>query len=390
MSDDLFASLEELSQNSGPDAVIDKLIETERVEKQFHKLFDALLMKKKFEWGLSVTRPTTFDEVPDDKRQEFEEYYVDCAREVGQLLIDDGQIAQAWVYFKTIQESEPIKKALEKLGDDAQNLENYDELMNIALYEGAHPLLGVKWLLESHGTCNTITSLDQMMGQFDQETRHDSAELMVNHLYDELRTSLEYNIKQSEADLAEGLSIRELLADREWLFENGNYHIDVSHLNAVVRFARFLNGDDPELKKAIELAEYGSNLDKQLQYGGEPPFNDFYTAHVHYLNILAGENVEEGFAYFRQEMDNDPDLPDKQLIAYVMVDLMMRIDRLNAAVDLAKEYLAEVEDPNGFSFADLCRKAGRPEVLQEVAKQQHDPLRFVYGLVSGASKTAPA
>lgn len=390
MSHDLFSSLEELSQSSGPDAVIDKLIETERTEKNYHKLFDALLMKKKFEWGLSVTRPTTFEEVPEEKRQEFEEYYVECARDVGRMLIEDGQLAQAWVYFKTIQEYEPMKEALEELSEEAQNLENYDELMDIALYEGAHPLLGVKWLLESHGTCNTITSLDQMMGQFDPQTRHDSAQLMVNHLYNELRSSLEYSIKQSDADLADGLSIRELLTDRDWLFENGNYHIDVSHLNAVVRFARFLNNDDSELKKAIELAEYGSKLDPQLQYGGEPPFNDFYPAHIHYLSVLAGENMEEGFAYFRKEMDNDPDLPDKQLIAYVMVDLMMRIDRLEEAVELAKDYLAEVEDPNGFSFADLCRKAGRPDVLQDIAKAQNDPLRYVFGLVTDSSKTAPA
>lgn len=388
MSDQIFASLDQTAESSGAAAAIDCLLESERAEKRYHKLFDALLMKKKFEWGLPVTRPTTFEEVPEEKRQEFEEYYVECARDVGQMLIEDGQIAQAWVYFKTIQESDPIKEALEKLGNEVSELPNYDELLNIALYENAHPVLGVKWLIESHGTCNTITTLDQMMGQFDQQTRHEAAALMTNHLYGELCTSLEYNIKQSHPDIAEGQSIHDLINERDWLFENGNYHIDVSHLNAVVRFARFLEGDDAELEKAIELAEYGSKLDKQLQYGGEPPFKDFYTSHVHYLKVLAGREIDEAFAYFQQEIENDPDLPDKQLIAYVMVDLMMRIDKLDSAVELAKEYLAEVEDPNGFSFSDLCRRAGRADILQEVAKEQNDPLRYVYGLVS--SKTAPA
>lgn len=387
MSDQIFASLDQTAESSGAAAAIDCLLESERAEKRYHKLFDALLMKKKFEWGLPVTRPTTFEEVPEEKRQEFEEYYVECARDVGQMLIEDGQIAQAWVYFKTIQESDPIKEALEKLGNEVSELPNYDELLNIALYENAHPVLGVKWLIESHGTCNTITTLDQMMGQFDQQTRHEAAALMTNHLYGELCTSLEYNIKQSHPDIAEGQSIHDLINERDWLFENGNYHIDVSHLNAVVRFARFLEGDDAELEKAIELAEYGSKLDKQLQYGGEPPFKDFYTSHVHYLKVLAGREIDEAFAYFQQEIENDPDLPDKQLIAYVMVDLMMRIDKLDSAVELAKEYLAEVEDPNGFSFSDLCQRAGRADILQEVAKEQNDPLRYVYGLVS--SKTAP-
>lgn len=390
MSDQLYDTLSQLAAESGPAAAIDRLIETLRETKNYHKLFDALLMKQKFEWGLSVTRPTTFEEVPDEKRPEFEEYYVTCAREVGNLLIEDGQLAQAWVYFRTIQENDPIRHALEELGEEVQDDQNYDQLLNMALYEGAHPLLGIRWLLESHGTCNTITSLDQMMGQLQPADRRDAAALMVDHLYEELKTSLVYNIKQSEPELDEDQSIHDLIDGRDGLFEGGNYHIDVSHLNAVVRFARFLDGDDAQLAKAIELAEYGSKLDKQLQYGGDPPFNDFYPSHVHYLNVLAEQKVDEAFAYFQQQLDNEPDAPDKQLIAYVMVDMLTRIGRLEQAVDLAKEYLADVEDPNGFSFADLCRKAGKADVLQETARQHDDPLRFVFGLVSGSSNAAPA
>lgn len=388
MSDQIYDTLSQLAADSGPAAAIDKLIESLRESKNYHKLFDALLMKKKYEWGLSVTRPTTFDEVPDEKRQEFEEYYVECAREIGNLLIEEGQFPQAWVYFRTIQESEPIRTALEGLGPEALNTPNYDELLNMALYEGAHPLLGIRWLLESHGTCNTITSLDQLMGQLQPQERREAAAVMVDHLYDELKTSLIYNIKQTEPELDENQTIRELIEGRDWLFENGNYHIDVSHLNAVVRFARFLEDGDSQLPKAIELAGYGSKLDKQLQYGGDPPFSDFYPAHLHYLNVLTGKHVDEAFDYFRKQLDDEPDAPDKQLIAYVMVDLMTRIERLEQAVELAKDYLADVEDPNSFSFSDLCRKAGRADVLQKTAREHDDPLRFVFGLVSRSEKSA--
>jgi len=390
MSEPIFDTLSQLASDSGPAAAIDKLIESLRESGNYHKLFDALLMKKKFEWGLSVTKPTTFDEVPDEKRTEFEEYYVQCAREVGNLLIENDQIPQAWVYFRTIQEDQPVREALEGLGPEALNLPDYEQLLNMALYEGAHPLLGIRWLLESHGTCNTITSLDQMMGHLKPADRRAAAALMADHLYGELQTSLVHNIRQVEPELDENQTIHELLAGRDWLFENGNYHIDVSHLNAVVRFGRFLEEGDPQLSKAIDLAEYGSKLDKQLQYAGDPPFSDFYPAHVHYLNVLAGRNIDEAFDYFRQQLDNEPDFPDKQMIAYVTVDLLTRIDRLEPAVELAKDYLGDVEDPNGFSFADLCRKAGKAEVLQETARKHDDPLRFVYGLVSGSSNAAPA
>ena len=54
MSDQIFASLDQTAQSSGAAAVIDCLLESERAEKRYHKLFDALLMKKKFEWGAMV------------------------------------------------------------------------------------------------------------------------------------------------------------------------------------------------------------------------------------------------------------------------------------------------------------------------------------------------
>ncbi|HLQ46802.1 MAG TPA: hypothetical protein VK137_18805, partial [Planctomycetaceae bacterium] len=93
---DPFSQLTE-TKPAGASAVFDKLLETLQAQKDYHRLFDATLMRKKHELGLPLIRPTTLDDVPSDKRTEFEETYVESAREVGQLFLQAGQIANAWL-----------------------------------------------------------------------------------------------------------------------------------------------------------------------------------------------------------------------------------------------------------------------------------------------------
>ncbi len=125
-------------------------------------MFDALLMKKKNELGLSLLNPTSLDDVPANQRSDFEKYYVDCARETGTLFLKSDQLSEAWVYFRTIQEPDAISEALET-ATLPEDYEKSQELINIALYEGANPVKGLQFLLQSNGTCNTITAMDQAM-----------------------------------------------------------------------------------------------------------------------------------------------------------------------------------------------------------------------------------
>jgi tetratricopeptide (TPR) repeat protein len=381
MTSETFAELESLSRESGQSAVLEKLQETLLAEKQYHRLFDARLLAAKHALGIASARPTSFDDVPDEHLETFRKAYIDAAREVGGLLLEEGQIAQAWIYFRTIQEPAAIKAALEAYQPPPDADEALEELIGVALYEGAHPVKGLELMLNSHGTCNTITATDQQMANMGPEDRREVARLLVRHLYEELSQSLRHHVEQRMPMVPPNASVRELIAGRDWLFADGNYHIDVSHLNAVVRFARSLDRECPELQQAIELAEYGSHLDGPLQYGGDPPFDEFYTAHVKFLKALAGEDVDDALAYFREKLDAEPDEPDKQMIAYVMVDLLMRLDRLGEAVDLAKVYLKDIEDAAGFSFNELCREAGRLDELRTAAEERGDLVSYAAALI---------
>lgn len=377
---DTFSKLTE-TKSSGPSAVFDKLLESLKASQDFHRLFDATLMRKKHELGLSLLRPTSLDDVPSEKRTEFEKTYVEAARESGQLFLDAGQIANAWLYFRTIREPAPVAKALEAMPSRREPGDETEELIQVALFDGANPAKGVEWMLRTHGTCSTITSLEQQMARIPAEDRKRCAAILVKHLYNDLTESVRADVQRRMALAPPADTLREAIAGRDWLFQDGNYHIDVSHLNAVVRFSRFLDKDCPELKLAIELTEYGGQLDPQFQYPGDPPFGEFYPAHRHFLQALAGDKVDEALAYFREKLTAEPDAPDQQLIAYVMVDLASRIGRWDVAVELAEQHLTNLED-GGFSFAELCRDAGRMEALQRVAQAKNDLVTFTAALLS--------
>jgi tetratricopeptide (TPR) repeat protein len=376
-----FDRIAELSASDGPEAALNFLAESLRSEKNYHKLFDALLLKKKHELGLPLMRPTSLDDVPDDLRTDFEKFYVDAAREVGTLLLEDDQLNDAWVYFRTIQEPEKVSAALENatLPDD---YDKSQELINIALYEGANPVRGLEFLLKSNGTCNTITALDQVIGQLGEEDRKKAAAMMVQHLYDELMMTVKSEVdgRMSLPPGAAPKTLRELIMGREWLFQDGNYHMDVSHLNSVVRFARSLDGDSPELELAVQLAEYGSQLDEQFQYGSEAPFEDCYPAHVQFFNVLLGRNVDDAIAYFQQKLDAEPDDEDKKMIAYVIVDLLLKADRMEQAHEVATKHLRFLDEQT-FSYPELCQKAGKRDAWASAAKDKGDLVGFAAATV---------
>lgn len=381
MNSTAFDEVARLTDSDGPDAALDRLIETVREQRQFHKLFDALLLKRKHELGLPLSRPASLQDVPDEQRKAVEETYLTAAREVGELFLEEGDIPSAWMYLQAIKEPEKVSAALDEVPLPNEYDEKSEQLLNIALYQGANPVRGVQMMLKAHGTCSTITALDQCLHSLAPEAREACAKVMVHSLYQDIADSVRRHVEQRVPMLPPDASLRELIAGRDWLFEGGNYHVDVSHLNAVVRFARSISAPAEELDLALQLSEYGAQLDPQLQYGGEPPFEDFYPAHIQFFKVLLGRETDQALQYFRDKLEAEPDERDKPLLAYVLVDLLMRAERLDEAVDVAEQYLTNLGDDVSFSFADLCRQAGRFDVLQRVTQAKGDLVGFTAALL---------
>lgn len=389
MPEAVFDQLAELSSHEDRAQLFERLIEELRSRGDYHHLFDARMLQKKAELGLPLSRPSSLQDVPEDQRKEVEATYIEAARETGNAFLEQGDIPSAWMYFQVIRDPAPVATAIEALPTAIDDYDRVDALVQVALFQGVCPQKGVELMLHAHGTCSTITALDQAMGQLEQDQRAACASIMVKSLYTDVCDSVRRHVETRGQMLPPNEPLRTLILGRDWLFEGGNYHVDVSHLNAVVRFARSIETPE-ELDLALQLAEYGSHLDSQLQYGGDPPFNDFYPAHVQFFNVLLGKETEDGLQYFRSQLEAEPDEQDRPLLAYVLVDLLMRCGKLDEAVDVASKYLANLGDDVSISFDELCIKANRLDVLREVRKSQDDLVGYTAALLRSGNGAASA
>ena len=363
--------------------VLDAVESTLLTQKDYHRLFDAKLIRVRHQLGIPVTQPTSLKDIPTEHEVAFREAYTNAARGIGQLFLNDGQLADAWAYFRTINETAPVRDAIAQRAVEigSEPGPQLDELLNLALYEGAHVVEGLKLLLKSHGICNTVTAMGQLLAQMTQDERRLAAAVMVRTIYSDLQHNVRRDVERRQPALKPGLSLGELIRGREFLFAEGAYHVDVSHLHSIVSFARHLLPTDPELKLAIELSQYGAQLAEQLRYPGDVPFDDYYAANEYFLKAVAGISVDESVQYFIDRLHQEPDAADKRMIAFVLVDLGQRVDRVNMVLDAAAPYVSRLEDPAGFSFTTYCVNAKRLDILQATAKENDDVLAMATALL---------
>ena len=367
------------SKSPSPDALLDAAEAALQAAGDFHRLFDVRLVRARRQLGLPITQPTSLQNIPKQHEAEFRAAYTTAGREVGRLFLDADKLADAWAYFRTISEPQPVRDAIAAkaaaLGNESGP--QVDELLNLALYDGAHVIEGLTLLLRTHGTCNTVTALSQLLARMTPDERRQAATLMVRRIYADLVAGVRRDVERRQPLLKPSAGLAELIAGRESLFADGAYHVDVSHLHSIVSFARHLNRTDPELRLAIELCRYGAQLSEPLRYPADVPFDDYYVANGHFLSALAGDDVDANLKYFIDRLNDEPDPQDKKMIAFVVADLGSRVERKSVSLEAAAPFLAGMEDPAGFSFTTCCVEAGRLDLLESAAREQDDVLALV-------------
>src|SRR5688572_17192308 len=124
MDPQLYEDLEKTIAKEGPARAIDRLCQTLREQKDYTALFYALLMKKRCELGVSPVPTGPSADLPDAVAQPYEDAIRDAARLVGQLNLDEGNIPAAWMFYRMLGETEPVRRALETFappeGEDCQ------------------------------------------------------------------------------------------------------------------------------------------------------------------------------------------------------------------------------------------------------------------------------
>lgn len=240
-------------------------------------------------------------------------------------------------------------------------------------------------VLKNFGLCSAITTASGEL-PFPEDVRLHCYNRLVHALHDELLERLEAEITAKEGTPPTSKKVSELVANRDWLFEDEAYHIDISHLNSVVQMSMQLP-PGPELDLARDLCEYGKRLSPRLQGNNEPPFENNYEDYAAYLAVKAGVDLDKGLAHFRAKCDSgDPD-DIETMPAEVLVNLLLSIDKPVEALEAARKYLANVEGwrlscPN---FTELCQRARDYQALAEVSREQGDSVHFLAGLLCAAN-----
>lgn len=378
--------LDQAHQETGPDALLDRLISTLDRQGRYRELLDALLLKARRDLGLPIVLEGSLSALPEPGRTQYEERYIAALRQVGRKVLDSGDLVAAWPYLRILGEPGPIAEALEQYrpgdGDD-----RVGHVIDIAFQQGANPRRGFELILSQYGACSAISSFEGLPA--DDALRANCAGMLVRHLHDQLDQNLRAEIARRGQPLPpEGVPLLRLIAGRPWLFADDAYHIDVSHLASVVRMAPMLTDPDA-IDRAIGLTDYGRNLSAMHRYEGSPPFDRIYEDHAVYLRALQGQGVDAAIDHFRGKLPtadadaSDDGSPPDPFPAMVLVRLLTRLGRLDQAIEVAAEHLADLPESSLIcpSLAQLSARSSNARRMAQSARDRGDLVAYATALL---------
>ena len=381
MSDTLYDQLESSMQDGGVDAVLEKLINSLDEEKKYHELFEALKMQVRHAIGLPLLYGESGDELEDAQRTALENGLIDACRKVGMGLLAEGRISEGFMYMRPVGDRQAVKELLDQIevGDS-----NIDELVEVLLQEGVDVERGFRIVLDSYGTCNSITTYETVVAHKSKPEQRKVAKLLLDHVHAELFNNVKSDIEHRSESEPQETTLEGLVTDREWLFGEHAYHIDTTHLASTTRFSRVLE-DEASIRKALDITHYGRLLNTQFE--GDEPFTDIYPDHALYFQALLGENTEAALAHFQQKAQDVPRNQWGTLAVEVYIDLLNRIGQVDQAIAATAELIQPGERTSGLapSLLELCESKGDYSQLVTSCRDANDILGFATGLMKATT-----
>lgn len=384
MTTDTFDQLQDRLNSQGVDAMFDELCEHLESDGKYHELFDVLLMRSRRELGLPVILTSSIDDLDEPLRSKVEDAYLAACRTVGTLLLRDNKLREAWMYLRPVGDKALVAEAMAKIEPDDDNLQ---DLIEIGLHEGVAPGLGYELVLKHYGTCNAITTFEGALVGRPPSEQQQAVALLLEHLHAELLENVRSDIARQQGNPPAESTLAELVADRDWLFSDNNYHVDTTHLASTVRFARVVE-DPNQLALAYDLTEYGRRLSSQFQFAGDEPFADVYPSHGLYFAAQLGRQVDEALAYFRERAEKCDVEEQGTGCAEVYIALLARLKRYAEAIDATIRLIPPGVRTSGFapSLLELSRLCGDYDRLMEVCRQRGDVVSYTAGLVQRGAR----
>jgi hypothetical protein len=378
----LYESLQQTLTQKGPEQAIEELCASLRERKDYAKLFYAMLMKRRVHMGVSPIPTASANGFTEAQQAEYEDAIREACRTTGELFLKENNIPAAFAYYRMIGELNPVKEAIEHFQPGPE--EDIQPVVDVAFSQGVHPKKGFDLILERYGICSAITTASGYDPGHGAEVRAYCVRQLVRSLHEQLIERLRSVIAQQQSFTPSGRTIQTLIDGRDWLFADDMYLTDTSHLSSVVQMSLDLQ-DAEDLQLARELCAYGKKLSPTLQYQGAPPFEKIYEDIDVYLSIILGEDVDAGLNHFRNKITANPEEGPDQFAAEVLVRMLVRLDRLPEALEVAKKYLLDVDErqlscPGTF---DLAQRLKDYQALAESARARQDPVHYLAGLIAG-------
>lgn len=373
---DDFARLREEAGSAGAAAMLRSLAASLASRGRWHALFDTRLLEARHSLGLPLAGDLASLEFATEVRDRLDEASLAACREVGWPLLDEGQIGAAWMYLRAAVAPAEVAARLATraetlLGDtndgdsaaDEETSRQLEELVGVALWEGVDPAVGLSVVLRTQGTCNAITAYEQAVARLPARRQAPAAAVLVAHLHGTIAR-------------AGGFS------------GHDGIHVDVSHLQSVLRIARVCT-DEPTLRQAHALADYACRIPPDFVYPGEPPFETMGEASRHWYAAQLGIDVERAVAYFRGKMlTSDPDVAGTLPIDAFVV-LLARVGRPGEALRVALERprddgMPSVMQATGMlpSLLELAAASGAWDLLQQACIDRGDEITFAATLAT--------
>ena len=233
--------------------------------KRYHELFEVLKMQSREQLGLPLLHQEG-QQTSEEHQRALEDGLISACRDVGFALLDDGQIQDSWVYLRHLNDNDAVLEKVHKLDVNDENLE---QIVGLLLYEGLDSAAGYKLVLENYGTCNAITTMQQTMYGRPKEQRQAAGRLLVAHLHNELLENVKAHVEREEGKTPDDERLVPIMENRDFLFADGAYHIDTSHLSSTMQIASELS-DNASLELALDLARYGEHLRRRSSIRGRP------------------------------------------------------------------------------------------------------------------------
>lgn len=374
---DAFDQLQQAFSTGGIEATLAAAEQQLREQQRLHELFEVLKMKSRQQLGLPLLHQED-SKLSETEQRAVEDGLLDACRDVGFALLRSGQIQESWMYLRHLGENDSI---LDELNKVEVSEDNVDQVIGLLLHEGLDSKRGYQLVLQHYGTCNAITTMQSTMYGRSKAERKATGELLVAHVHAELLENVKSHVEREEKQVPDTDRLAVLIADRDYLFADGAYHIDTSHLSSTVGVAGEID-DAAHLELALDLTAYGQRLDAALQYAGDPPFEETYPTHAKLLGAQLGQNVETSLDYFRERAEATDAHQEGTSTIETYIDLLARIGRPADAIEAAVKLIPAGTQTTGRgpSLYDLSEQLGDFKRYRELCSEREDLLGFVISL----------